>query len=343
VDLVNSVRNTFSTWAMPRPAPVEPAQSAAPTVGDRMQLSTTAGMIASLKAGADFKSFGRDQWQALGNYVMGLPSAQQEALVRDLQRSEGPPAVTLQTWQGRVTFASEGFSATVEPATQRVKVTRDNVSEIYRNGKLEVKLTRDKDETVTVERAGVVQRWNLPTGKGTTADGQPILPREAAPVPGEAPRGPWNPQMRVVRERPVDRNHPYDQTAVEAGGARGDIALTVSETRSFNCHSYSLTGGKGDLADPFSTPGDAWLNPQYQLATGAFTHLGPEQRVHPGDIIVYSDANGRPKHSGIVREVDADGNPSRVESKWSGFDVFTHPPFTMPSGYGTVANFYRPD
>jgi hypothetical protein len=166
-------------------------------------------------------------------------------------------------------------------------------------------------------------------------------------IPGEPPRVPWPtaPASRLERVRPTDPNRPYDEAVRRMGGEVLEFPGPAGETRLFNCHSYALTGGEGDLADPFSdATGGRWVTkPTYQLAKGAYGQLRPDQRVHPGDVVVYADAHGVPLHSGIVREVDADGNPTLVESKWSGFGVFRHGPFDQPSNYGTAMTFYRPE
>jgi hypothetical protein len=61
-----------------------------------------------------------------------------------------------------------------------------------------------------------------------------------------------------------------------------------------------------------------------------------------GDVIMYQK-DGVPTHTGKVTAVDADGNPTRVQSKWGSFGLYEHGPFDVPAIYGEIGAFYRPD
>ena len=137
----------------------------------------------------------------------------------------------------------------------------------------------------------------------------------------------------------------YD-AAVEAMGGEVVEPSEANEPAKdvYNCHSYATTDGAGDLFDPFSRSGyPHWLNnPMHRLTTGPFGRVAADQRVQAGDIIVYRQSD-KVTHTGVVREVDANGNPSLIESKFGTLGLYRHEPHDVPAQYGSPAEFFRPD
>jgi hypothetical protein len=241
----------------------------------------------------------------------------------------------------------------------RVDANQETV--IYRDGKVVEDSHQANGETV-VHRNGREERWNA-DGSAATVNGKPIQVPPTSRVPGERPRGPWTPQPNRFTFPAAEANavQPdftgYDAFArkLDANEAALGARVLAPTSRTFNyndpneynCHSYGLTGGEGDLANPFE-PGDRprWVNsPLFELTNGNWTQLRPDQRAHVGDRILYRK-DGAVTHTGIVTAVDNDGNPSKVTSKWGNWGLFEHGPFDVPNvggaDYGLPAELYRP-
>jgi cell wall-associated NlpC family hydrolase len=67
-------------------------------------------------------------------------------------------------------------------------------------------------------------------------------------------------------------------------------------------------------------------------------HLCNERRsARPGDVALYADQSGRPRHAGIVIE------RNRTRSKWGTFPaIIEHDIWKVPMNYGTSIGFVRP-
>jgi hypothetical protein len=137
----------------------------------------------------------------------------------------------------------------------------------------------------------------------------------------------------------------YDEAVLNTGGRVIEPTDPDEPAQDlYNCHSFALTDGQGDLFDPFMRETHPhWLNnPLNQLTTGAWGQVQPTQKVHPGDAVVYYK-DGKPTHTGVVRQVDAQGNPTLVESKFGVLGRYIHEPFDVPGQYGAPTAFYRPE
>jgi hypothetical protein len=250
-----------------------------------------------------------------------------------------------------VTIANNTVTITTEPSTQRTRVANATVAWCYSGDEM-VQSLRFSGNTVTVTTEEGEEIWNGLTGAGTL-NGVPIAPAPAAINAGEPLRGPelvpntndlqvppWTPTTSMLRYGSA-----YDSAVQAMGGEVVEPSQTGEPTiDQFNCHSYGLTLGHGDLFDPFSrTAFPHWLNnPMYLLTTGHFSQLASTQRAHPGDLIVYA-ANGIITHTGVVKAVDDNGNPSQIESKFGTLGLYVHGPHEVPAEYGAAAALFRPN
>lgn len=288
-------------------------------------------------------------WQALAQQWGALTPAARAQLTGALKAA----GVTAEVGaDGRyVSFRTNEVRVIAEPATQRIRRTEGNSVLGYEGTALAVSMTIQGDTVdVTTRRSGR-QTWQAGVGQGWQ-DGLPIAPRFAREVPGEAPREPWASALSNDLEEPewgadtrMDAYAPAYDDAIEAMG--GDV-LEPANARAraadlYNCHSFATTGGQGDLFDPFLRESHPhWLNnPMYRLTNGPFAQLQDTQRVHPGDVIVYRK-DGKVTHTGVVRAVDAQGNPSQIESKFGVLGRYLHEPFDVPAQYGGPGEFFRP-
>lgn len=250
-----------------------------------------------------------------------------------------------------VSFTAAELRVTVEPATGRLRRAQGQTVLGYEGDRLAVAFKRDGNQVVATTAAGT-QTWDARTGQGY-ADGLPLTPRMADPMPGEAPRRPWASAPPNRLQEPAwtdqtdaaDYSRAYDAAMLAAGGrvvAPADMGADPADM--YNCHAFATTGALGGLFDPFMREGyPHWINnPMAQLMTGPYRQLASTQRVRPGDVIVYRNAEGAVTHTGIVRTVDRDGNPSRVESKFGTLGRYEHGPFDIPPQYGAPAEFFRP-
>jgi hypothetical protein len=287
-------------------------------------------------------------WEALATQFQRLGAADRTRLASQL--AAGGVKVDAGTDGRYVSFTANGLRVTAEPATQRLRRTQGDTVLGYEGSALvtAMKVAGDKVEVTTAEGK---QTWVAGAGQGYE-DGLPIAPRFAAPVPGEAPRNAWAtpPSDDLVEPtwttgtRMAEYGPAYDQAMAATGGAVVQPTQpNAAATDMYNCHSFATTGGQGDLFDPFMRETHPhWLNnPMYRLTNGPFAQVADTQRVHPGDVVVYRK-DGVVTHTGVVREVDADGNPSLVESKFGTLGLYEHEPFDIPASYGEPSAFYRP-
>jgi hypothetical protein len=328
-----------------RPGPTPVVAAAAPAPTDVARFSTGSGPIQKLLAGHEP---GIAEWQALARQAASLGEGERATLNGRLAASNA--SLTLADGGRYVLYRSPDATVAVDLATNRLRRTVGTRVELYEGGKLQATMVA-QDGHITVTRGRRVQVWQGATGQGTE-NGRPLTIPQAAPVPGEAPRAPWTTPPRNHFRLP---HHRADQpaaafvrqvdAAVERAGGRvlqpADAAAPEADWE--NCFAHALTGGRGDLADPFArTAMPRWLqSPMFQLATHGWSRLAPTQRVHPGDVALYKDGSGAVAHVGIVREVDAAGNPALVESKFGAWGVYLHKPFDVHPAYGVPTDYYR--
>lgn len=331
------------------PAPQKQVQALKPTTpGDANAVASPAAIIAKLKSGAAFSSITPAQWQAVGEYLIKLPEAQRQKLSRDLMAT-GTTFVA-QDGINEVSVISQYGQATIDLDHDEVRVTRNDNATLYVAGKAEETIKPRKDGKLVVVRNGETQIWDADTGKGINAAGKAIAPQMAERVVGEALRKPWPKALPSKLVEPQgDEDSPvyaklYNDAIRKAGGqVLEPLQPDMDDAKRYNCHSYATTRGHGDLHDPFDNDYQPrWVNfPSYQLANG-FKKLAADQKVHAGDVILYADSHGVPTHTGVVKAVDDDGNPTQVESKWGAYGLYVHAPFDIPAVYGHIDSFYRP-
>ena len=124
---------------------------------------------------------------------------------------------------------------------------------------------------------------------------------------------------------------------LDALGLKDKVEKKAGPSDSYDCHGWTFTCGK------------KWINnDQVQKkilddkgnvigTTGILDDNGYSKTTKPqvGDIAVYRDSNGDITHTGIVREVDENGNVVDVESKWGAYGRYDHKPGDVPPEYGT--------
>jgi hypothetical protein len=251
-----------------------------------------------------------------------------------------------------VSFTANGLRVIAEPGTNRLRRTQGDTVLCYQ-GEALVQAMKVQGDRVEVSTRDGKQTWFAGVGQGYR-DGLPLMPRYAAEVPGEAPREPWASELSNDLDEPewgadtqMDVYAPaYDEAVAETGGSVLEPSNPQARPADlYNCHSYATTGGQGDLFDPFLRESHPhWLNnPMHRLTNGPFAQLQAWQRVHPGDVIVYRSPDGKVTHTGVVRKVDEQGNPSLVESKFGVLGRYLHEPFDVPAQYGGPAEYFRPE
>ena len=125
----------------------------------------------------------------------------------------------------------------------------------------------------------------------------------------------------VAREPlPVDERYYKLKNKVENDGG-----YMLDASRGYNCHGFTFNGGQSEVKESFVP---IILKDNYNevmVATGAKAEIG--------DVIVYSQG-GVIDHTGVVVEVDANGKPAMIESKWGPMGaLFVHKPETYAEGY----------
>jgi hypothetical protein len=288
-------------------------------------------------------------WEALAKQLSGLNATARAPIVAQLKA--GGVQVDMGTDGRYVNFSSKDLRVIAEPSSNRIRRTQGDTVLCYQGTALAVAM-KVKGNQVDVTTRNGTQTWVGGSGQGYQ-DGLPIAPRFAPAVPGEAPRTPWAAAEQDDLVEPAwnagtrmsDYAPAYDQAVEATGGTVVQPANAATRAADlFNCHSFATTGGQGDLFDPFMRETHPhWLNnPMYRLTNGPFTQLQTWQQVHPGDVVVYRK-DGAVTHTGVVREVDANGNPTLIESKFGTLGLYEHQPFDVPGSYGEPTEFFRPD
>lgn len=286
-------------------------------------------------------------WRALGRAWATADAAGRRDLAARLRAAD----VTIaQSRDGRfVSFRDATVTVVAEPGADRLRVQRAGGASLYAGTTLVATLAWEGDRVIR-ETARGTEVWTS-DGQGTRG-GRPIAAPPAPVVPGEAPRRPvpgpppaneldepeWQGKSWMTVYGPD-----YDEAIVESGGMVVEPYHAETDVNVYNCHSYATTGGEGDLFDPFMRNGQPhWLdNPMAQLTGGRYGQVAPTQRVHPGDVVVYAK-DGKVTHTGVVTEVDRDGNPTRIQSKFGVLGRYVHDTFDVSTLYGAPAAFYRP-
>ena len=131
-------------------------------------------------------------------------------------------------------------------------------------------------------------------------------------------------------------NHP-DKTQDEADealrriGLKDKVEQTGPPTDDYDCHGWTFTNGAKWIDDD---------QVQKILDDNGYTKVA---KPKVGDLVVYKDADGNIRHTGIVRKVDPEtGEVTKVESKWGRYGRYKHAPNDVPSSYGTP-EYYHTD
>src|SRR5205085_4225734 len=85
-----------------------------------------------------------------------------------------------------------------------------------------------------------------------------------------------------------------------------NVTVAADPTRVYDCHGYTFKSKKMRILNEAI---DTVLVDQGWVKAA-------DKKHQVGDIVIYRDAQGRVTHSGVVEEVGADGNVSKVHSKW---------------------------
>lgn len=327
-------------------APTRQAQQARP----RVEIDGAA-KLASLLKGAGFMALSPADWRAIASTLSRMTPDQRAKVTEDFALRN--MMLMVQPDGQEVTVMNMGGQATMDLRSRELRINAGGTVTVYQDDQaVETIARRWEDGKLQVVKDGQTQLWDRDNGKGTTVDGKPLPVRWADPVPGEAKRKPWPAplpsqlHLPAIDDSQEAARRQYEAAIVAAGGEIVEpMDLDSVSTSRYNCHSFAVTDAHGDLMDPFDEGAKPrWVNmPTYQFANGPFKKLAPDQKVHPGDVIMYADADGVPSHTGRVTKVDADGNPSQVESKWGGYGLYKHAPFDVPESYGHIEAFYRPD
>jgi RHS repeat-associated protein len=118
--------------------------------------------------------------------------------------------------------------------------------------------------------------------------------------------------------------------------------------KSYNCHSYAWSNSKGDPSDPANKGLEypTWDNDPLNN-TSDYRPLDFNEPNKIGDRIMYfsSDQNNNiiATHSGIVTNIDKNGNASEITSKWGQAPVFQHHPRDVPSIYSNPEPTFKVD
>ncbi|MDB5100533.1 MAG: hypothetical protein JWM80_4954 [Cyanobacteria bacterium RYN_339] len=289
------------------------------------------------------------EWQALGKAYAFASGVERSQMAQQL--AAGGFRAEIGQDNRYATFTNNTVYVTAEPGSGKLRVSSGANVWCYHEAALVETMTQ-AGNSVTVTTSAGQEGWDTQSGKGTL-NGKPILGRMAPVSPAEPKRVYWQADEQNDLDEPAwDPNmdlglygDEYDQAVQQMGGQVIEPSQTdEGEAEQFNCHSYSTTLGEGDLFDPFSRTGfPHWLNnPLHQLTTGNYGRVAPDQRAHVGDVQVYRTTDGTVTHTGVVREVDRDGNPSLVESKFGALGLYLHDPFDIPDQYGGPAELYRP-
>lgn len=333
------------------PAAKAPTTPVVPAARDAQNTSLPAQALAQLAAAGAVSKLGHEAWAALGKH---LSEVDDKAFIQASQ-SLSPKGMLLVRPRPGLVFALDntGATALVEPSSQRVRLTEPTGNaKLFTAGKLSESITMQGD-WAQVKIGTREERWNLMTGEGETK-GKPIVIPQAGVPASEGARKAWakTPPNRLVE--PVFSAYgsakayakAYDEAVVKSGGqvleALDPPMTEASMAPRYNCHSFATTGGQGDLADPFLGVGQArWLEfPFFQLREQGFAEVPAKAKVRPGDVVLYRK-DGEATHTGVVRAVDADGNPSQIESKWGAFGRYLHGPLDVPGIYGEPTAYYR--
>lgn len=323
----------------------EPAEAPRPAAADGLRLSTAAGPLQKLLAGQEPAIA---EWPALARQYARLGAG--ERLTLDHRLAQAGIQLSLVAGGRILLYRTADVAVAVEPGRSHIRRAEGTRVTLYDGGAPAGTMVA-LDGRITITSGRNVQVWHGRTGQGTE-NGKALTIPAAPAVPGESPRLAWDAPLRnnfrLPRYREGQDSAEYvalvDAAVERAGGKIVVPADALAPDADWtNCFSYALTQGEGDLSDPFARNGmPRWLqSPMYQLMMRGWGRVADTQRVHTGDLVLYRDADGAPSHAGVVRAVDAAGNPTWVESKFGAWGVYLHRPHDVHPAYGAPADYYR--
>jgi hypothetical protein len=165
-----------------------------------------------------------------------------------------------------------------------------------------------------------------------------IQPKELPPFlvePGpEMRKEATGPRAETDLGRPIDLFHYNDlpmpeaveESMLEAERFTREVIRVEGPDTTSNCHGWVFTRGAfGVASEQVDTI----------LADNGYV---PVERAQAGDLVIYRDDSGLPRHTGVVRFMGDEGLVL-VESKWGPLGTFLHTPETQP--YGNQFGFWR--
>lgn len=103
------------------------------------------------------------------------------------------------------------------------------------------------------------------------------------------------------------------------------IQVVGDPTKAYDCHGFTFKSKKMRI---YNEDVDKIIKDQDWKLTDDGKHK-------KGHIIIYRDKAGKVTHSGFIEEVGADGNVTKVRSKWGASGEYVHDVKDVPSSYGT--------
>lgn len=122
------------------------------------------------------------------------------------------------------------------------------------------------------------------------------------------------------------------------------IRRLLDEARGYRCfvHAFDLVGSHGYqlIAGADAAAGREVFFAgsefaRFLMETGTLVEIS-EDEVLPGDVVIYLDDKGAPKHAGKTASED-----KRIKSKWGGGLFLEHGLWEVPESYGNTVRFYR--
>ena len=110
---------------------------------------------------------------------------------------------------------------------------------------------------------------------------------------------------------------------LDALGLKDKVEKKAGPSDAYDCHGWTFTCGK------------KWINNDQVQKILDDNGYSETTKPKVGDVAVYKDSNGNITHTGVVREVDENGNVVDVESKWGAYGRYDHKPGDVPPEYGT--------
>ncbi len=135
-----------------------------------------------------------------------------------------------------------------------------------------------------------------------------------------------------------------EANVIEQWGLKDKVKKVGPASNGFNCHGFTFCDGKAWIVD--------WKSVEDILSDNGYQDVSKGRKAK-GDVAVYrvdveeKDDQGHVKkiravsHTGIVIEVDVNGTPTLIRSKWGKLGVYEHPPNDLKPDWGKDPTYYR--